>query len=95
MMKCRLLVALFALALKFAASAARAEDVKPGIVKLAIGQRGAWDTAISYLGSKAGIFKKYGLELDMTYTSGTGETLQPVISGAVDAGLAVGTLGAI
>jgi len=95
MMKCRLLVALFALALNFAASAARAEDVKLDVVKLAIGQRGAWDTAITYLGSKAGIFKKYGLELDMTYTSGTGETLQPVISGAVDAGLAVGTLGAI
>ena len=31
----------------------------------------------------------------MVYTSGSGETLQPVISGAVDAGVAVGTLGAI
>ena len=31
----------------------------------------------------------------MIYTSGSGETLQPVIAGSVDLGLAVGTLGAI
>jgi NitT/TauT family transport system substrate-binding protein len=31
----------------------------------------------------------------MIYTSGSGETLQPVIAGSADAGLAVGTLGAI
>ena len=64
-------------------------------VKLAIGQRGNWDTAIPHLGVKAGIFKKHGLELEMTYTSGSGETLQPVISNSVDIGLAVGTMGAI
>src|SRR5262249_27853742 len=63
--------------------------------KLTIGQRGNWDTAIAHLGTKAGIFKKNGIELDMVYTSGSGETLQPVIGGAVDVGLAVGTLGAI
>ncbi len=64
-------------------------------VKLTIGQRGNWDTAIAHLGSKAGIFKKYGLELDMIYTSGSGETLQPIIGGSADLGLAVGTLGAM
>ena len=64
-------------------------------VKLTIGQRGNWDTAICHLGTQAGIFKKHGLELEMVYTSGSGETLQPVIGGAVDIGLAVGTLGAI
>ena len=31
----------------------------------------------------------------MIYTAGSGETLQPVIAGSVDLGLAVGTLGAI
>src|SRR5450432_2882767 len=65
------------------------------LLKLTIGQRGNWDTAIAELGSKAGIFKKHGLQLDMIYTSGSGETLQPVISGSVDLGLAVGTLGAM
>jgi NitT/TauT family transport system substrate-binding protein len=64
-------------------------------LKLAIGQRGNWDTAISHIGEKAGIFKKHGIELDMTYTSGSGETLQPVISNSVDIGLAIGTMGAI
>jgi NitT/TauT family transport system substrate-binding protein len=64
-------------------------------LKLAIGQRGNWDTAISHVGQKAGIFKKHGLELEMTYTSGSGETLQPVISNSVDVGLAIGTMGAI
>src|SRR5471030_1395800 len=64
-------------------------------LKLAIGQRGNWDTAVAHLGDKAGIFKKYGLELELIYTSGSGETLQPVISGSVDLGFAVGTLGAM
>lgn len=70
---------------------ASAQDV----VKLAIGQRGNWDTAISHLGEKAGIFKKHGIVLEMTYTSGSGETLQPVISNSVDIGLAIGTMGAL
>jgi NitT/TauT family transport system substrate-binding protein len=65
------------------------------LVKMTIGQRGNWDTAITHLGDKAGIFKKHGLQLEMIYTSGSGETLQPVISGSVDLGLAVGTLGAM
>jgi NitT/TauT family transport system substrate-binding protein len=74
-----------------AATPASADD----LVKLTIGQRGNWDTAITHLGEKAGIFKKHGLQLEMIYTSGSGETLQPVISGSVDLGLAVGTLGAM
>lgn len=73
------------------AQSAYADDA----IKLTIGQRGNWDTAISQLGDKAGIFKKHGLTLDMIYTAGSGETLQPVIAGSVDFGLAVGTLGAI
>jgi NitT/TauT family transport system substrate-binding protein len=80
-----------ATALTFAANAAAADD----LLKLTIGQRGNWDTAITHIGTKAGIFKKHGIELEMIYTSGSGETLQPVIAGSVDLGLAVGTLGAI
>jgi ABC-type nitrate/sulfonate/bicarbonate transport system substrate-binding protein len=80
-----------AAALAVTALPARADDV----VKLTIGQRGNWDTSIAQLGSKAGIFKKHGITVDMIYTSGSGETLQPVIAGAADAGVAVGTIGAI
>jgi NitT/TauT family transport system substrate-binding protein len=62
-------------------------------LKLAVGQRGSWETAISELGQSAGIFKKHGLELQIVYTQGTGETLQAVISGSVDVGIAVGMFG--
>lgn len=64
-------------------------------IKATVGQRGNWDTAVLELGTKAGIFKKYDLELEVVYTSGSGETLQPVVSGSVDMGFAVGTLGAM
>jgi NitT/TauT family transport system substrate-binding protein len=64
-------------------------------LKVTIGQRGNWDSAVVHLGVRAGIFQKHGLDVDAIYTSGSGETLQPVIGGAVDLGLAVGTLGAI
>ena len=62
-------------------------------LKMTVGQRGNWDTAVLHLGEKAGIFKKHELELDIVYTSGAGETLQPIVSGSVDMGFAAGTLG--
>ncbi|MEA2977305.1 MAG: NitT/TauT family transport system substrate-binding protein [Alphaproteobacteria bacterium] len=72
-------------------SAAFSEDT----VKLAIGQRGNWDTSVSELGQRGGIFKKHGLVLELLYTQGGGETQQAVISGSVDIGVAAGTLGVI
>ena len=86
--------ALFGLAV-IAFSALTGSAIADDLVKMTIGQRGNWDTAIAHLGEKAGIFKKHGLELEMIYTSGSGETLQPVIAGGVDLGLAVATLGAM
>src|SRR5271165_5092781 len=64
-------------------------------LKLAIGQRGNWENAAPELGQKAGIFKKHGLDLDIIYTQGGGETQQAVISGSVDIGIGVGTGGAM
>src|SRR5215510_7419810 len=72
-------------------SPASAEDM----FKLTIGQRGNWDTSIAHLGDQAGIFKKHGIELEIVYTSGSVETLQPVIAGSADMGFAVGTQGAM
>jgi hypothetical protein len=43
----------------------------------------------------AGIFKKKGLNLEILFTAGSGETLQAVISGAVDIGVAVATSSAM
>jgi NitT/TauT family transport system substrate-binding protein len=64
-------------------------------VKLAVGQRGNWDTSVSEIGQRAGIFKKYGIVLEMVYTQGAGETQQAVISGSVDIGIAAGIMGAL
>ncbi len=64
---------------------------------LAVGQRGNWDTSIAELGQRSGIFAKHGLELEILYTQGGGETLQTVISSAVDVGVgpsAMAVLGA-
>jgi len=78
-------VAAFALAL--AATQALGEPLK-----IASPQRGSWEGAVPELGQQQGIFKKHGLELDILFTAGGGETLQAVISGAVDIGLSAGTL---
>jgi NitT/TauT family transport system substrate-binding protein len=84
-------MALALAALIGAAQAASAEDT----VKLAVGQRGNWDTSVSEIGQQAGIFKKHGLKLEMVYTNGSGETQQAVISGSVDLGIAGGIMGAL
>lgn len=70
-----------------AASVARADDT----IRLAIGAPNNWDTCVPDIGVRAGIFKKYGLNLDIVYTNGGGETLQAVISGSVDIGMGAGT----
>ena len=36
-------------------------------MKVAVDQRGAWETAAPELGQRAGIFKKHGITLDLTY----------------------------
>ena len=77
--------------LALAAIPASAQDA----LKLAVGQRGNWETAVSEIGHRAGIFKKHGLDLELLYTAGAGETLQAIISGAADIGIGVGTSGAL
>jgi NitT/TauT family transport system substrate-binding protein len=64
-------------------------------LKIASPQRGSWESAISHLGQQQGFFRKHGLDLEILYTAGGGETLQVVISGAVDLGLSAGTLGVL
>ena len=80
-----------ALLLTAIAPAAFAQDT----LKLAVGQRGNWDTSVAELGQRAGIFKKHGLALEILYTQGGGETQQAVISGSVDVGVAAGIMGVL
>ncbi|HYU14864.1 MAG TPA: ABC transporter substrate-binding protein [Candidatus Acidoferrum sp.] len=82
---------LLAAAILLVALPAAAEET----LKLAIGQRGNWDTAVAELGQRAGIFARHGLKLELLYTAGGGETQQAVISGSVDIGVAAGSAGVI
>jgi NitT/TauT family transport system substrate-binding protein len=69
------------------------DKLKLDKLKLALGQRGNWDTAISPLGQQTSIFRRRGLQLDILWTQGAGESQQAVIASSVDIGLA-GTLAA-
>ncbi len=78
-------------ALVLAHSAIAAQDT----LKVSVGARGAFDNQVSEVGQQQGFFKKHGLTLEVLYTQGGGETLQTVISGAVDVGISIGTLGTL
>ncbi|MEP6657861.1 MAG: ABC transporter substrate-binding protein [Betaproteobacteria bacterium] len=84
-------VGLLALGVMALAPVATAQDT----LKLAVGQRGNWDTSVAEIGQRMGIFKKQGLTLEILYTQGGGETQQAVISGSVDIGVAAGIMGAL
>lgn len=65
------------------------------VLKIAVPQRGAWDTAIPELGQRAGIFKKHGLTLEILYTQGGPELIQAVVSRSMDIGTGVGVSAAV
>src|SRR4051794_5645354 len=73
------------------AQMALAEDT----LRLTVGQRGLWDTSISEVGQRSGIFKKHGLTLEILWTQGSGETQQAVIAGSVEIGTGVGIMGVL
>jgi NitT/TauT family transport system substrate-binding protein len=65
------------------------------VLKIAVPQRGAWDTAIPELGQRAGIFEKHGLTLEILYTQGGPESVQAVVSRSMDIGTGVGVSAAV
>jgi NitT/TauT family transport system substrate-binding protein len=81
------LIAMLGLALP---SGLRAETLK-----VAVPQRGAWDTSITPLGAQKGFFKAEGLDIEVTYTEGGASNEQAVISGSVDIAVQTGFLGII
>ena len=74
-----------------AVQAAQAQET----LKVAIPQRGAWDSGVAELGQRAGIFKRHGLTLDVLFTQGGPESIQGVIGGSIDVATAVGTSAAL
>jgi NitT/TauT family transport system substrate-binding protein len=69
------------------ANVAEAQDQ----MRVAVPQRGTWETAVPDLGEQAKIFAKHGVKIETLYTSGGGETMQALISGSVDVAIATGT----
>ena len=64
-------------------------------VKAAIGQRGLFDTHFIPQGVEQGIFKKNGIDVEITWTRGGAETLQAIITNSADVAIANGILGVI
>ncbi len=64
-------------------------------LKVALPQKGNWDTGIVEYGVRAGLFKEVGLDIDISYTAGGAATVQAVISGSVDVAMQTGLLGLI
>lgn len=73
------LILVLALSIGGVASAA-ADDP----LKVSVTQRGLWDTSVTELGIRSGIFKKRGLDIEVLYTQGGPESQQAVISGSMD-----------
>jgi NitT/TauT family transport system substrate-binding protein len=73
-------IALFGICLALAAAPAVAQDA----VKVAVTQRGLWDTSVTEMGQRSGIFKKRGIATEILYTQGGPEAHQAVISGSMD-----------
>lgn len=83
------------LALALAVTLAASPTLAAETVKVAVPQRGAWDTSFTELGVQQGFFKDEGLDVQVTYTEGGSSNEQAIISGSVDIGVATGFLGMI
>jgi NitT/TauT family transport system substrate-binding protein len=82
-----LLLGLIALAPPYAAHAET--------LKVAVAQRGFWDSTMVDIAEKQGFFKEAGLEIEVLYTEGGASTLTPVLAGSIDIAMSNGILGVI
>jgi NitT/TauT family transport system substrate-binding protein len=74
------------------ATVLHAEDA----LKVAVSRRGSWETAVAEIGTRAGIFKKHNLSLDITYpTPPSSSPSKVVFSGEADIGVGVATASAM
>src|SRR5256885_8087229 len=67
----------------------------PDKLKVAISQRGFWDSSFLEFAQKEGFLKEANLDVEFFYTEGGGQTLQVVNSGSVDIAMSNGLLGTI
>ena len=73
------------------ATSAAAQDK----LKVAISQRGFWDSTFLETAQKEGMLKAAGLDVEFFFTEGGGQTLQVITSGSVDVAMSNGLLGTI
>jgi NitT/TauT family transport system substrate-binding protein len=78
------LASVLAAALTCAASAGVPAAAAEDLVKVAVAQRGQWDTAITELGERSGLLRKRGIAVEVLYTQGGPEAHQAVIAGSMD-----------
>src|SRR5262249_54039267 len=64
-------------------------------LKVAVAQRGFWNSTFVEVGLKRGYFKEAGLDLEILYTEGGASTLTPVIAGSIDVAMSNGILGVV
>jgi NitT/TauT family transport system substrate-binding protein len=64
-------------------------------LKVAVAQRGFWNSSFVEFALQQGFFKQEGLEIEILYTEGGASTLTPVIAGSIDFALTDGTLGVV
>src|SRR5687767_7803019 len=86
------LLAILAGAATLAATSAFAQTQT---LKVAVAQRGFWNSVFIEFAIQQGFFKQEGLEIEILYTEGGASTLLPVVSGSLDIAMTNGTLGVI
>ena len=84
------ILAAFAVLIATASTSLAAEKLK-----VAIPQKGFWDSSWVEFGEAAGFFKEAGLEVEVFYTEGGAQTVATVVSGSVDIAMSNGILGAL
>jgi NitT/TauT family transport system substrate-binding protein len=63
-------------------------------ITVAVGGRGIGESCLTEIGKNAGFFARHGLDLNLVYTDGGGETQQAVVSNSAQIGVTSGLLGA-
>jgi NitT/TauT family transport system substrate-binding protein len=86
----RMIAVLAGLISALCASPAAAETLK-----VAVAQRGFWNSSFIEFALQQGYFKQAGLEIEILYTEGGASTLTPVVAGSIDIAMTNGTLGAV
>jgi NitT/TauT family transport system substrate-binding protein len=75
--------------------AAFATDAGAETLKIAVAQRGFWNSTFVDIAEKQGYFKEAGLTIEVLYTEGGASTLTPLIAGSVDVAMSNGILGVV